>query len=159
MRVNIDFIWSRVGFSFLRFIASLLYSYHSHSSQTCPPPPTRTPYSSTTLACTALLPKLPLQPQLSPAKPVTHPNRSCFDCHLITHRFTSQFTSQKEGPAGGMWRGRGELSWGHRGPSILSINVGSPHKGPHDRGWVVIMLCPCLPLKVTPFLIALRDGR
>lgn len=44
MWVNVDFIWSRVSFSFLRFIASLLYSYHSHSYQTCPLPNTHTPF-------------------------------------------------------------------------------------------------------------------
>lgn len=36
--VNIDFISSRVGFSLLRFIASLLCSRHSHSSQTASTP-------------------------------------------------------------------------------------------------------------------------
>lgn len=75
--------------------------------------------------------------------------------------FTPQFTSQKEGLAGGMWRGGVGVRLGvwRRPPRILSINVGGPHKGPHNRGWVVIKPRPCLPLKVTPFLIALRDGR
>lgn len=67
-----------------------------------------------------------------------------------------------------VYQSKGGAGWGYvegrwggftGAPSILSINVGSPHKGRHDRGWVVIMPWPCLPLKVTPFLIALRDGR
>lgn len=108
----------------LRSTASLLSSNHSHSSH-C--------FTNLVTRCTSLLPKLPPQPQLSPAKTITHPNRTCFDCHLITHRFTPQFTSQKEGPAGVMWRGGG-LGWMYGGPGILSINVGRPNKGPHDRG-------------------------
>ncbi len=132
--VNIDFISSKVGFSLLRFIASLLCSRHSHSSQTD---------STPTLPCQA-----------------GHTAKQ--DLLWLPLNYTPFYSTVYQSKGGTGWgyvEGWGELGWGYGAPNVLSINVGGPHKGPHDRGWVVIMPWPCLPLKVTPFLIALRDGR
>lgn len=130
--VNIDFISSKVGFS-----SSALHGTH---------------YCVLTIL---IHPKLPPQPRLSPAKPITRPNRSCFDCHLITHRLLHNLPVKRRGWLGGMWRGWCTEEAPVSSPSMSAAST----KGSHDRGWVVIKQWPCLQLKVTPFLIALRDGR
>lgn len=82
--VNIDFISSEVGFS-----PSAL-----HGTRYC--------------VLTILIhPKLPPQPQLSPAKLITWPNRSCFDCHLITHRLLHNLPVKRRGWLGGLCGGVG----------------------------------------------------
>lgn len=130
--VNIDFILTKVGFS-----PSVLHGPH---------------YCVLTIL---IHPKLLPQPRLFSAKLIMWPNRSRFDCHLITHRLLHNLPVKRRGWLGGMWRAGCTEEAPVSSPSMSAAST----KGSHDRGWVAIKQWPCLQLKVTPFLIALRDGR
>lgn len=72
--VNIDFILTKVGFP----------SYALYGTHYC---------VLTILIHSKLLP----QSCLFPAKPIMRPNRSCFDCHLITHRLLHNLPVKRRG--------------------------------------------------------------
>lgn len=72
--VNIDFILTKVGFS-----PSALHGPHY-----C-------------VLAILIHPKLLPQPRLFSAKLIMWPNRSCFDCHLITHRLLHNLPVKRRG--------------------------------------------------------------